>query len=150
MNKTNKVLIFIAVVLAVMLIIIGLTWYFQINFQNQYYAVYLNTGDLYFGKLSRFPNLSLSNIWYLQRDTQNGQTSLVDFSKSSWGPENKIEISKDKVVWMSRISPSSPLIAVIDGTYQVNSQQPTSDQNLNNQEPKYENSTSSSSTPSRN
>lgn len=89
--------------------------YFHGNLSPKYYAVYLDTGELYFGKLSRFPRLSLSNVWYLQKNLQTQELSLSDFSKSLWGPKNKISINSDKVVWISEISDSSQLIPVLKG-----------------------------------
>lgn len=116
MSKINRILVVLIAVLVVAVIVIGVFWYLRGGMGNNYYAVYMETGDLYFGSLSRFPHLSLNNVWYLQRDVQDQRTSVQDFSKAAWGPENKIGINKDKVVWMAKISDVSPLMPILSGS----------------------------------
>jgi len=114
MNKTNKILLSVVVVLTVVVLAFVAIYLWQRgDFKKSYYAVYLDTGDLYFGELSSFPYLSLSNVWYLQRDSQ-GTTSLAEFVKAPWGPEDKIKINKDKVVWIAKVSDASELIPYIN------------------------------------
>jgi len=113
MNKTNKILLSVVIILVVAVLAFAVVYLWQRgDFKKSYYAVYLDTGDLYFGELSHFPYLSLSNVWYLQRDTQG--TSLAEFVKAPWGPEDKIKINKDKVVWTAKISDASELIPYIN------------------------------------
>jgi hypothetical protein len=114
MSKTNKILLILVVVLLVVLVVFGVYWFTKVSY-NKFYAVYLDTGDLYFGRLSRFPRLTLKNVWYIQRDTQSQNFSLQDFSKAAWGPENKMELNKDRVVWITKISDSSQLIPIMSG-----------------------------------
>ncbi len=116
MNKTNKILLFAVIVLAAVVVILGGVYYWQkFGSQKTYYAVYLDTGDLYFGELSTFPHWSLSDVWYLQRNSQ-GNTSLAQFSKSPWGPDGTIELNKDKIVWSAKISDTSQLIPYLNGS----------------------------------
>lgn len=115
MSKINKILFGLVIVLVVAIIVIGAIWYLWGGTGNNYYAVYLDTGDLYFGTLSRFPHMTLSNVLYLQRDPQNQGPSLQDFSKVAWGPENKIEINSNKIVWIAKISDISQLIPILSG-----------------------------------
>ena len=113
MNKANKILTFSIIIFAVAAVALGIFWYWQKNISGQYYAVYLETGDLYFGKLSTFPGMTLSNVWYLQRDGQ-GNNSLAEFIKAPWGPEGSIKINKDKIVWTAKLSNVSQLISYIE------------------------------------
>ncbi len=116
MNKTNKILIFAVIVLTAVVVVLGGIYYWQkFGSQKTYYAVYLDTGDLYFGELSTFPHWSLSNVWYLQRNSQ-GNSSLAQFSKSPWGPDGTIQLNKDKIVWSAKISDMSQLIPYLNGT----------------------------------
>ncbi|MGE4554682.1 MAG: hypothetical protein AB7D02_00900 [Candidatus Paceibacterota bacterium] len=97
--------------------------------QDKYYAVYLRTGDLYFGKISWFPKFTLKDVWFLQRATDNsGQVSfnLVKFSEAIYNPVDQLEINKDNVVWVARIDSSSPLIQEIKRRKVTQSPLPTS------------------------
>ena len=114
MSKINKILLIVIIILVIAIIVAGVLWFMR-GSGDDYYAVYLDTGDLYFGTLSRFPHLSLTDVWYLQRDSQNQGLSLQDFSKVAWGPENKIELNQDKIVWMAKISDASQLMPVLTG-----------------------------------
>ncbi|MCL5004357.1 MAG: hypothetical protein M1170_00165 [Patescibacteria group bacterium] len=71
MHKTNKILLTIIIVLAAALM--AIVYWQKVGFNKDYWAVYLDTGDLYFGKLSYFPKASLSNAYILQRNAQDSQ-----------------------------------------------------------------------------
>ena len=83
--------------------------------KNPYSAVFLRTGDMYFGKLSRFPKLTLSDVWYLQVSTQEDQTgfNLAKFSDAVFGPKDKIEINRENVVWISKLADDSQVVTYI-------------------------------------
>jgi hypothetical protein len=72
---------------------------------SEYSAVYLSTGDIYFGKLSWFPWPHMKNVWYLQRgqDVQGqAQLGLVPLKNVFWGPIDEIYLNpKDVVFWTS-------------------------------------------------
>lgn len=110
MSKLNKVLIIFIVILALAL---ALLLYWQlVGFSDQYYAVYLTTGDLYFGKLSRFPSLTLSNVWFIQRNSQDSQNpySLSQFKKAFWGPGDVMDLSEKEIVWTVKLRDDSPIL----------------------------------------
>lgn len=114
MNKINKILLVLVVVLVIVILVIaGFYFWPKMSFQKSYYAVYLDTGDLYFGELSHFPSLTLSNVWYLQRDGQ-GNNQLAEFTKAPWGPKGTIKLNKDKIVWTAEISDASQLIPYLE------------------------------------
>ncbi|BCX16259.1 MAG: hypothetical protein KatS3mg098_488 [Candidatus Parcubacteria bacterium] len=115
MIKRNVFLIgFFLIVFLILLTSVFLFFYFSKFDFDDYYAVYLKTGDIYFGKLSRFPYLSLSNVWYLRTNSQ-GEVSISRFDQSVWGPEDKIKINKDQVVWIAKISPTSQIFSLVSG-----------------------------------
>jgi hypothetical protein len=84
--------------------------------KSAYTAVFLKTGDLYFGKLVRFPSYGLQRPYFLQIDKNNpqGAPSLQSFKNVLWGPEDFININRDEVVWTSRIRSDSNLAKVLD------------------------------------
>lgn len=113
MKNVNKILLIVVVVLVVVLaaVIVWQTW----GSTPSYYAVYLRTGDLYFGQLSRFPSFSLSHVYLLQVNAQNQQNpvNVQKFSNVFWGPEDNIKINRDDVVWYAKLSSESQLVKLI-------------------------------------
>ncbi len=113
MKNVNKILIAIIVVLVLVLASIAVwqTWFNS----PSYYAVYLRTGDLYFGELSRFPSFGLKHVYMLQVNAQNGQNpvSIQKFSNVFWGPEDFIKLNRDEVVWYTKLKPESQIVKLI-------------------------------------
>ncbi|MEK9168346.1 MAG: hypothetical protein AAB698_00910 [Patescibacteria group bacterium] len=113
MSKFNKILLAIVIIL---LIALGVVVYWQRSgFEKSYWAVYLDTGDLYFGKLSRFSKLSLNDVWFLQRNPQDTQNplSLTKFGNAFWGPEDKIYLNEKSVVWKTKLREDSQVVQFI-------------------------------------
>ncbi len=120
MFKTNKILLILIIVLVI--IVLGLAAGFlflfggKIGWERPYYAVYLQSGDMYFGKLSGiFNHDSLSDAWFLQRNSQDGQNpfSLTKFSNAFWGPEDKLYLNKENIIWKTKLSKDSQVVAFI-------------------------------------
>lgn len=112
-NKLNKVLLIVVIVLVLILLAV-LAW--QLWWSSpSYYAVYLRTGDLYFGELSTFPSFTLSHVYMLQVNSQNQQNpvSVQKFTNVFWGPEDSIKINRDDVVWYTRLTSDSQLVKLI-------------------------------------
>lgn len=116
MNK-NK---FIKIALIAVIVLLGVLVYISFinkvgSIKNPYYAVYLQTGDLYFGHLCKFfSKYTLTNIYLLQRE-QSGNFSLQKFEQSAYQPEDKMVLNKDNVVWISKLKSNSPLISIFEG-----------------------------------
>ncbi len=70
---------------------------------------------MYFGKLSRFPKLILSDVWFIQRnvDEEQGGFNLMKYSNAMFGPEDKMEINKENVVWISKLRDDSQVVSFI-------------------------------------
>jgi hypothetical protein len=83
-------------------------------FYRPYTAVYLTTGDIYFGKTNLFPCVKIQDPWFLQR-AEDGGLSLEKFSDAVWAPKGGMKISRDQIVFISRLSDMSPVIAAIEG-----------------------------------
>jgi hypothetical protein len=108
------IIILVAIIVAVLIVgvVIGRAMFTS----PSYYAVYLDTGDLYFGKISHTPKFTLSDVWYLQRDPTQQSISLNSFSKTSWAPEGSLKINDSKIVWIAKVSKDSPIMSIINGT----------------------------------
>lgn len=122
MSKLNKILLIIVIVL---LIALGVVLYWQRGgFKESYWAVYLNTGDLYFGRLHKFPKLSLSDVWFIQRNSQDTQNpfSLVKFEQAFWGPEDKIYLNEKDIVWKAKLKESSQILQSIKSSPAIQAQ----------------------------
>ncbi|PIU99249.1 hypothetical protein COS59_00720 [Candidatus Wolfebacteria bacterium CG03_land_8_20_14_0_80_36_15] len=113
MFKSNKIL-FVGLI-AVIIILVGILAWQKIKISRPYYAVYLTTGDLYFGELSRFPFLTLSNAWLIQRDpsSQTGELKLTEFKNAFWSPAGTMRLSKYNIVWIAKLSKDSPVVKYI-------------------------------------
>lgn len=83
-------------------------------FYRPYTAVYLTSGDVYYGKLSTFPGVTLHDPWFIQR-TEDGNFSLLKFSDAFWKPGNSMRISSDKIIFTSRLQKDSPIVDAIEG-----------------------------------
>jgi len=109
MSKLNKVLFVVVAVL--LLAFIGVLVWQQWFSTPDFYAVYLRTGDLYFGRLVRFPSFGLEQVYLLQVNQGNQQNplSVQKFTNVFWGPEDYLNINRQDVVWMTRLRSDSQL-----------------------------------------
>jgi len=114
MRNVNKILLVIVIVL--LLALVGIVAWKTWGGSPSYYAVYLKTGDLYFGQLSRFPSFGLSHVYLLQVNSQNQQNpvNVQKFSNIFWGPEDFIKINREEVVWYSKLRSDSQLVRLIE------------------------------------
>lgn len=112
MSKVNKTLLGLVIVLVVALG--GVVYWQKGGFDSKYSAVYLNTGDIYFGKLSRFPRMTLRDVWFLQKgsDAQQG-FGLSKFEKAFWGPEDEMVINDENVIWVTELKADSEVVKAI-------------------------------------
>jgi hypothetical protein len=109
MAGLNKILLGIIIVLVLVLCVV--IYWQKVGFESPYWAVYMDTGDLYFGKLSWFPRFSLSDVYYLQRnpDDQQNPLSLSKFTGAFWGPEDRIYLNEKNIVWKVKLKKDSPV-----------------------------------------
>ena len=120
MNKLNIVL---SVIVVILLVIVSLVFW-KPNFLNSftapsYYAVYMITGDLYFGKMSWFTPHTLSDVRMIQRDQKDEKAeptlSLVEFNKSVvWGPTGDLKLNEKNISWISKLSNESQVVQLIN------------------------------------
>jgi len=113
MKLMNKVLIGLV---ALLLVIMAGTFAVKaVVGDSTWYAVYLRTGELYFGHLTRLPYFGLRNVYMLQANPQNTQSplSIQKFSKVFWGPEDEIRLNRSEVVWMTELDRDGQLAQIL-------------------------------------
>lgn len=118
---SKKLLTTLLVIVIVLLVIIGVVLGIKLSSNeagspSPYSAVYLSTGDIYFGKFSRFPFPHMTSAWYLQRgtDAQNQpQLGVAPLSTVFWGPVDNIRFNPDDIVFSVRLRNDSEVAKVI-------------------------------------
>ncbi|MFA5083811.1 MAG: hypothetical protein WC475_00285 [Candidatus Paceibacterota bacterium] len=115
MNKFNTLLLVLVIVL--LLILVGVIFWQKVWSQTSFYAVYLETGDLYFGKLARFSRYTLSDVHFLQRNPNdtNQPYSIQRLDQAFWKPENAIKLNPAKVVWITKLVSGSDVVNFLEG-----------------------------------
>ncbi len=118
LNRPVKVAVVILLFFICLAATGALTWYIAAGNQNgSYTAVYLENGDVYFGKLSYFPHLTLSDVYTVQlmSDPSSGEGvnfRVVPFVSAIWGPE-KIRLNYDKILFLGKVGEDSQVMQVI-------------------------------------
>jgi hypothetical protein len=115
MKKVSKKVLVVASLVAIVLTAVLLSSGWVAGTSPQYYALYLRTGDLYFGHLVRFPHYGLKNVYTIQVNQQNAQNplSIRKFTSIFWGPEDYLRINPDDVVWSAALSGNSQLVQLL-------------------------------------
>jgi len=130
-NKSFKIILIVLVSIIVLGVIAGAIFSFV---HRPYMAVYLATGDIYFGRTSLFPRVTIQDPWFFRR-AEDGSVSLERFSDAVWMPEDVIKINRDQIVFMARISENSQIIAMMEGRIDPRQQQQQPPQQLQQQLP---------------
>lgn len=101
--------------LAVIVVVIVAAIIWQVLGPKPYSAVSLRTGDIYFGKLSKFPSLSLKDVYFLQVNAQNQDNplSIQKLENVFWGPQNKIDLNKEQIIWTAQLDPNGQLAQLL-------------------------------------
>jgi hypothetical protein len=130
--------IILALVLAVV-VIISLGLWLGLKFlgpknpasPSEYSAVYLSTGDVYFGKLSWFPWPHMKNVWFLQRSTnQQNQTQLglAPLKDAFWGPVDEIYLNTKQVIFWTSLRNDSQVAQALANQSALSQQSSTQQQ----------------------
>lgn len=109
----HKVLLGLVALLLVVLV--GILAVRAVVGESSWHAVYLRTGELYFGHLTRLPYFGLKNVYMLQANPSNTQAplSIQKFSKVFWGPEDMIRLNRSEVVWMTELDNNGQLAQIL-------------------------------------
>lgn len=115
----NKYLVTVFVCLAVIALAIAASIYFQTRTQSQdnYSVVYLTTGEVYVGKLSSFPRLSLTDAYLIQMvkdptDSTKSSFQLAPLSQTIWSPK-VLYLNSKNIVFSGPINDSSQVVQTI-------------------------------------
>lgn len=122
--------------IVIVLVLVGLGIWLGMSFGHEeaasaaspYSAVYLSSGDVYFGKLSWFPSPKLTNVWYLQRgvNQQNQpQVGIAPLKSVLWGPVDQINLNAKDILFWTRLRNDSDVAKAMDNP---NAIAPTSQQ----------------------
>lgn len=118
MSKLNKVLLGVVVLLLIVLAFILLKPNFAKMMGQQYYAVYLTDGSLYFGKMVWYKPHVLMDVRLIQTKQATAKdepaSSLVKFSDAVWGPSSEIKINEKNILWTTKLSDSSQVLQLIN------------------------------------
>lgn len=120
MKQFSKKQLIVFVVLALIVVALALVFSRTPLFAGapRYAAVYLDTGDLYFGKLTLLPKFQLTDAWLIQPGLEEGTTSIARFSDAAWKPAGAINFARDHVVFWAPIAEGSQMIDAIEGRIQ--------------------------------
>lgn len=107
----KKLLIFTGVAVVVLL---GVAWWLLAGRgEKPYTAVYLQTGDIYFGKMSWFPWPRLKEVWFLQRTVgaeNQPQLGVAPFKTVFWGPTDEVRLNPKQIIWWTTLREDSELL----------------------------------------
>lgn len=125
-SAVKKVVAVVVAVVVVVLVLLGV-WYFAFNKgtaavnKDEYQAVFLTNGQVYFGKLQNVNGnyLGLSDVYYLQvnqslqpkssdkkadtNSTDNSQLKLVKLGNEIHGPEDQMHVSAKQVLFWENL-----------------------------------------------
>jgi len=118
--RIHKIVVIIIIILIVaFLLCVGILVGIRVNSNaagpndaslSPYSAVYLSTGDVYFGKLDWSPSPHIEDPWFLQRGTNpSGQATVgvYPFSQVAWGPSDAMYFNSQNIVFWTRLSSTS-------------------------------------------
>jgi hypothetical protein len=120
-SQLKNLLIFLGAIL--LGILLGVSLIYLSKKKSNYYAVFLNNGAIYFGKLSTFPKLKLSDAIFLQVD-QQGQASFQRFKNAFWMPKGTIYLNRNSILFIAPLDENSPLVNLIEQRQAPVPQQP--------------------------
>ncbi len=92
---------------------------------SKFTAVYMTSGDIYFGKMDWFPWPRLKNVWYLQRgvDKENQpQLGIAPFNKIIWSPIDEIRLNSKQIILWTKIRADSELAKALENPASINTE----------------------------
>ena len=127
----SKRLVGLVVAVVVVLIIVGVWVGVKLTQPadqkaSAYTAVYLTSGDVYFGKLRWFPWPHLKDVWLLQQGVGadgKAQFGVVPFTSAFWGPTNKVYLNMREVLFWAHVRADSEIAKGMENPAAVQQQQ---------------------------
>lgn len=131
-DSNKKIWIIVIVVVAVAILGAVGMWAYSIFAspdgikKNQYQAIFLTNGQVYFGKLGSVNStyIDLTDIYYLQvqqsvqpadkkTDNADPQVSLAKLGSELHGPEDQMHISRDQVLFWENLKDNGKVVEAI-------------------------------------
>jgi hypothetical protein len=123
----------LTVLIVVIVVLLALAVWLTVKFvhpakvaESPYSAVYLATGDIYFGKLSWFPQPHLKQVWILQRtvDKDNQpQLGVAPFAGAFWGPMDEVYLNPKQIVFWTKLRADSQVAQALENPAALNAAQ---------------------------
>lgn len=113
-SKNILIIILIAVLLALG-VWLGMSLSDSEN--SKYSAVYLSTGDIYFGEFSRWPKPHITNAWYLERGANaenQPQIGVVPMKAVFWAPAEHLYLNPKQIIFRTRLRSDSPIVQAME------------------------------------
>jgi hypothetical protein len=133
MKISKSLVVTLIVILVVLLVGVGVWVGITIIGSNSspsalspYSAVYLSTGDIYFGKLSWSPVPHMDDAWFLQRSTDakgNPTVGVYPFSQVAWGPSDTVYFNSSQIIFWTRLNSTSSIAQLIANPAAATAQQ---------------------------
>ncbi len=119
-SKLTIILVFLVALVLGAVLVIYLGQGFEFAKEESYYAVQMENGDLYFGKLVYFPKFGLRDAYIPQSvsDPTNPLGSsirVIPLSQASIWQASEIQLNKDKVLSVSKVDKDSQVMQAIKG-----------------------------------
>ena len=103
----------IGLVVVVLIIVLGVFFFLKTNKDKGYSVVYLNTGEVYIGKLSVLSDFTLTDPYLFQvtkdpADPTKNTFQLQPINEALWAPDS-IHFIKDNIVFYGPLSETSEI-----------------------------------------
>jgi hypothetical protein len=113
MSKKNLVV----VVIVLMVVLVAGYLLNKKNSGSKYSVVYMNTGEVYVGNLSIFPNFKLTNGYILQAskdvaDPTKSNFQLQPVNQTLWAPKS-MYINRKNIIFYGELLPNSRIVETI-------------------------------------
>lgn len=93
---------------------------------SDYIVMYMNSGDVYFGKPQWSPRFSLAHPWLIQRSTQNSQTrlSIVPLTSSLGEPIDRMYPNVEQSIFWTYLKKDSKTVQMFENRASQGNQAP--------------------------
>ncbi|HVI69361.1 MAG TPA: hypothetical protein VM581_02790 [Magnetospirillaceae bacterium] len=128
-HESNKKPWVVGVIVIAVLLLGGLGWWVYGMFsdgvmRDRYQAVFLSNNQVYFGKVSNVNSdyVDLTDIYYLQvqqsvqpsdKNTNNPQVSLAKLGSELHGPEDRMRINRDQILFWENLKEDGKVVEAI-------------------------------------
>ncbi len=118
LKNKQEVLILFLVFLIPFLIFLGIAKLTNIwPFNNNWQAVFLTNGEIYFGHLIWLPRPHLLNVWYIKKTpVKDGKfkENLTSLNSIYWKPNDILYLESENIIWWTNLRKNSPIVKFIE------------------------------------